>query len=457
MYLKESQTVELKREVGPSLCREIVAFANAEGGTVYVGVDDDGTVVGVDDPDATMRRIAQMAETNIEPDVRGYVEIREESLEGRAVVVVDVQEGGRKPYCIAQRGYVPAGVYVRVGTTCSHASHELIRSMILDADGVSFERQRCSERGLTFRDAEAVFGREGVAFGREQMRTLGVVDADGCFTNLGLLLSDQNPFEIRCAVYNGETPPVFLSRKEFAGSVLRQIDDVLAYFDIVNNVSSRFAGYRRADLHDYPPAVLREALLNCVVHRDYAYDGPTILNFYPDRARFVSIGGLVKGLTIDDAQHGVSATRNPKLASVLYRLRLVEGYGTGLQTIMASYEHGGLEPVFDAAPNSFVAVLPNVNYGAPASRTASVGAVCVKRPPMVSEADVTLKGSREEALLDLAVRRPSFSRSEAEEYLCAGRDATLAVLNKLLASGKIEKCGNTRATRYRLAGACEGC
>ena len=53
-------------------------------------------------------------------------------------------------------------------------------------------------------------------------------------------------FEIRCAVYNGEAPPVFLSRKEFSGSALKQIDDVLAYFDIVNQVSSRPDGYRRA-------------------------------------------------------------------------------------------------------------------------------------------------------------------------------------------------------------------
>lgn len=450
MDLRESQTVELKREVTDRFCREVVAFANAEGGCIYVGVDDDGTVVGVDDSDAVIRRIVGMLETNIEPDVRRYVTVREELHEGRPIVLVEIQEGDRKPYCIAQKGYVSAGVYVRMGTVCAHASSELIRSMILDSDGDSFEGQRCREQGLTFEDAARSFGRANVSFGREQMRSLGLIGQDGGYTHLALLLSDQNPFELRCAVYNGETPPVFLSRKEFGGSILKQIDDALAYFELVDKVSSGFDGYHRVDRRDYPLASLREALLNCVAHRDYGYSGPTLLSFYPDRAQFVSIGGLLKGFTVDDIQCGVSATRNPRLAAVLYRLRLVEGYGTGLQTIYTSYDHTGREPIVDVAPNSFVVVLPNLNYGIPTDAGASVGAVCTKRPMTVIEREVTLRGTREDALLDLAARHPNFSRKDAEEYLCAGRDATLAVLNKLLLDGRLVKCGNTRATRYRL-------
>ncbi len=192
--------------------------------------------------------------------------------------------------------------------------------------------------------------------------------------------------------------------------------------------------------------------MNCVVHRDYGYDGPVLLNFYPDRAQFVSLGGLLKGLTVDDIQRGVSATRNRRLAEVLYRLRLVEGYGTGLQTMFASYEHTGREPIVDVAPNSFIVVLPNLNYGIPSERRASVGAACAKRPVTVVEREVTLRSSREDALLDLAEMRPDFSRKDAEEYLCAGRDATLAVLNKMVADGRLAKCGNTRATRYCLPG-----
>lgn len=120
--------------------------------------------------------------------------------------------------------------------------------------------------------------------------------------------------------------------------------------------------------------------------------------------------------------------------------------------MFASYEHTGREPIVDVAPNSFVAVLPNLNYGMPAEKGTSVGAVCVRRPVTVVERDITLRSSREDALMDLAQARPDFSRKDAEEYLCAGRDATLAVLNKLVADGRLAKCGNTRATRYCLPG-----
>lgn len=447
----ESQTVEFKREVCANFCREVVAFANSEGGTIYVGVEDNGDVCGVDDADAAMLRIAGMIESNVEPDVRRYVHIQAKEIEGKTVVSVEVEEGDRKPYCIAQKGYTPAGIYIRMGTSCSHASNELIRAMILDSDGSAFEGQRCREQGLTFTETAAAFERACIPFGPENMRSLGIRDPDGCFTNLGLLLSDQNPFEVRCAVYDDQTPPVFLSRKEFSGSVLKQIDDVLDYFDLINKVSSRFEGYRRADRRDYPPASLREAFLNCMVHRDYGYNGPVILNFYPDRAQFVSIGGLVKGLTVEDVQHGVSSMRNPRLGVILYRLRLIEGYGTGLPTILASYDHTGCEPILDPAPNSFVVALPNLNYGRPTERNTGVGAACVRRPYVLREAVISLRASKEDALVELARNVDEFSRQDAEEYLSAGRDAVLAAINRLISNGVLEKCGNTRATRYRLA------
>ena len=79
--------------------------------------------------------------------------------------------------------------------------------------------------------------------------------------------------------------------------------------------------------------------------------------------QFVSICRLVKGLTVDDVQHGVSSMRNPRLGTILYRLRLIEGYGTGLPTILASYDHTGCEPILDPPPNSFAVALPNLNFG----------------------------------------------------------------------------------------------
>ena len=79
---------------------------------------------------------------------------------------------------------------------------------------------------------------------------------------------------------------------------------------------------------------MREALLNAVVHRDYDYSGSIIINIYDDRMEFISLGGLVKGLTLQDIQSGASQPRNMVIANIFYRLDLIESYGTGIQKIM---------------------------------------------------------------------------------------------------------------------------
>lgn len=112
---------------------------------------------------------------------------------------------------------------------------------------------------------------------------------------------------------------------------------------------------------DYPEYAIREALLNAIVHRDYDYSGSIIINIFDDRIEFVSIGGLVKGITLADILHGVSQSRNMVLANIFYRLKLVESYGTGIQRIMQSYS-GNSSPSFLTEASSFVTILPNQNY-----------------------------------------------------------------------------------------------
>ncbi len=448
----ESETLEFKREVTKTFCREIVAFLNTRGGRILVGIDDDGTVLGVRDPDAEMRRIVDMAVNDVCPEIREFLSLSVIEVEGFDVVEVTVEEGDRKPYCIAQKGFIPAGVYVRCGSSNTHASVELIRSMILESDGAAYEERRCANQDLTFTRAAEEFRKAEIEFGPAQQRTLGLTTSEGRYTNLALLLSDQNPFSIRCAVFNDTRGLEFQSRKEFDGSLLAQIDSVLDYLDLTNRTCNKYEGARRIDRRDYPLQALREAILNSVVHRDYDCDGPVLIRVYLDRMEIVSLGGLVRGITMEDLGYGVSVSRNPKLAQVLYRLRLVEGYGLGIQTIYAVYSGHHTEPVFDAAPNTFVAILPNLNYGLPTTRYASIGAK-TRKPPVKVETAIAVPGcvGREDALLSLASSTDSFTRSQASQLLATGRDATLAVLNKMVREGKLVKTGSTKAVRYALA------
>ena len=117
------------------------------------------------------------------------------------------------------------------------------------------------EQNLTFEYAVKVFEDKGVLFGETQRQSLGLIRADGRYSNLALLLSDQCPYSIKAAIFQGTTKEIFKDRKEFSGSVFKQIDDVLAYLNVYNKIASTFEGLYRIDHPDYPEVVLRESII----------------------------------------------------------------------------------------------------------------------------------------------------------------------------------------------------
>ena len=117
----------------------------------------------------------------------------------------------------------------------------------------------------------------------------------------------------------------------------------------------------RIDNRDYPEVAVREALLNCLVHRDYGYSSSILISMYEDRLEFTSIGGLVTGVTLEDVMMGISVCRNKRLANVFYRLELIEAYGTGIQKIMNAYQDQFIKPEIKVSNNVFKIILPNTN------------------------------------------------------------------------------------------------
>jgi ATP-dependent DNA helicase RecG len=237
--------------------------------------------------------------------------------------------------------------------------------MIKLADGDKFEAARSLTQELTFREAAEDFGRCGVALAEGQMRTLGIIGADGLYTNLGLLLSDQCTHTIKFAVFSGTKKGAFRTRKEIEGSVLRQMRSAFDFLSLSNNLAATFSGLDRVEQYDYPEMAVREAMLNAIVHRDYGFSGSIIVNLYDDRIEFVSLGGLVPGLRAEDLFVGVSQPRNEKLANVFYRLKHIETYGMGLRLIMQYYEHFEVKPEITATHGAFMLTLPNMNHARP--------------------------------------------------------------------------------------------
>ena len=362
MTFVETLTIELKRQLTPSLTKEIVAFANTEGGTVYIGVEDDGNVIGVPEAAAVEEAVNNMIHDAIEPDLTMFAEAHVERFEDVDIVVVHVHSGPDKPYCIAGKGLRPEGVFVRRGTSAQPLAFDGIRRMLRETGGGSFEDERSLEQGLTFREAQAVFDRNAMAFGDAQKRTLGLTAPDGFYTNLGYLASDQCELGIKLARFQGRRKERLQTRREFSGSVLAQALDALDALDMLNNLTGEFDGSpARRDQRDYPPEALREALYNAMVHRDYSVPAAIHVNMYDDRCEVLSPGGLPQGAHWTGALAGVSVPRNVKLAALFYRLQWIEAYGLGMYKIFGSYEGTGLVPEVEFLEGAVKVVLPNLN------------------------------------------------------------------------------------------------
>ena len=202
-------------------------------------------------------------------------------------------------------------------------------------------------------------------FGDNQKRTLGIIGADGLYTNLGLLLSDQCTHTVKFAVFNGTKKGDFKTRKEIEGSVIKQMRVAFDFLSLSNNLAATFEGLDRIEQYDYPEEAVREATLNALIHRDYGFSGSIIANLYDDRIEFVSLGGLMPGLVTEDLFIGVSQPRNEKLANVFYRLKHIEAYGTGLRRIIQCYEDFEVKPEIQATHGAFMLTLPNMNYARP--------------------------------------------------------------------------------------------
>ena len=436
----ENKTTEFKREYIDDIKYTVVAFANTEGGKIYIGMSDDGSVYGVENTDATILRITNMIRDSIRPDITMFTECAVEAIEGMPVVVLTVQRGTARPYYLAGKGIRPEGVYVRQNASSVPASETAILNMIKETSGDRYEDARSINQQLTFEKAENYFAKHNLPFGDQQKRTLNIIGPDGTYTNLGMLLSDQCIHTIKLAVFDGSKKSVFRDRKELSGSLLTQLEDAYFFIDQFNHTRAEFEGLDRIDKRDYPSEALREALLNAITHRDYSFSGSTLISIFDDRIEFVTIGGLVRGLTFDDIMLGVSALRNQNLANVFYRLKLIEAYGTGILKINESYAECAVKPQFEVTDNAFKITLPNINY---------VG----KRKDVTTTAPskVTDKAERQEILLRLAEKQGYIVRKDVEAELKVSQATAILILRDMVEKGLLIKEGSGKQQKYRIA------
>ncbi len=440
MYV-ENKTTELKREYVDDIKNTIIAFANCDGGKLYIGINDDGTICGVSDVDGTLLRVTNALRDSVRPDITMFTECSNMTIDNKNVVCVSVQRGTARPYYLHGKGIRPEGVYVRQGASTVPASDAAILGMIKETSGDSYEVARSINQQLTFEHTNAYFRKRELDFGRAQMKTLHLIGNDDAYTNLAFLLSEQCSHTIKMAVFEGDKKSVFKDRKELTGSLLEQLEEAYDYIDRYNRTRAEFSGLDRIDRRDYPVEAVREALLNAIVHRDYAFSGSTLISIFENRMEFLTIGGLVKGISLDDVHLGVSALRNQNLANVFYRLKLIEAYGTGIMKINESYDEYPIKPEIETSSNAFKITLPNVNF----QREQQVS--CNK--PNIERKNISSKQKeRIEQALTLSRKNGFIVRKDLERELGISQATAITLLREMTAAGFLVKQGTGKNLRY---------
>ena len=429
---KESIHLELKKEYVKDILKTVIAFANTSGGKIYIGIDDDGKVLGVQKLDTDILKLSNSIRDSIKPDITLFTSILVEKIDGKDVIVVDVQKGASSPYYLTDKGIRPSGVYVRQGASSVPATDSSILKMIRDTDGDNFEELRSLNQNLDFVFLKKEFEDANIKLEHSQMRTFNIIDEDGLYTNLGLLLSEQCPHTIKAAVFEGSTKEIFKDRFEFSGSLLKQMKDVYSFLNRYNRTNSEITGLKRTDTREYPEIAIREALLNSIVHKEYSYSSSTLISVFDDKIEIVTIGGLTKGLNEDDIMLGVSILRNRNLANIFYRLKLIEAYGTGIPKIIESYNEYNVKPKIEISSNAFKITLPNT-----------------LKEKSSSKLEKNLS-DKEYLIVNMLKENEYIKRTDIEKNLSISSSMAIKLLRNMVDNLVIEKIGNGKNVIYRL-------
>lgn len=410
----EDSRTEYKSGFTDSIAKAVVAFSNSGGGSVFLGIDDSGNVVGLDNADEIARRCVQMIHDDVRPDVTNTSMVDVIRLEGKNLVSIMVADGPRKPYYLRSKGFRAEGVYLRQGPASVPVTEEQFNTMVRNVRSQTFESVNSLIQNLTFTYAENVFQKAGLPFDDVHKKQLGLIDAAG-FTNLGYLLSDQCEFEIKAAAFNDDGRSGFTDRQEIRGSLLKQFDDAYSFIRRHMTVSSEIVGIRRVDHEEYPEQAVREILLNGIIHRDYNSVGNTLISVYEDRLEIASPGTLVEDIPESDLMKGASFPRNRRLSEIFYRLGLVEAYGTGIPRVMRLYAASERKPVFDISRSMF-------------------------RVTLFSGGTTDFDSIDEDDL---------FTRVDFEKRYNVSKSTATSIINQMMADNKIVRLGSGKNTVYR--------
>ena len=357
----ESNRVEFKRELNDSLEKEVVGFLNySEGGEIYIGIDDDGEVKGIENADDTQKRIVDRIKNNIFPSTMGLFDVITFIKEGLDIIKITISSGPDKPYYIKKYGMSPNGCLIRVGTTVQQMTVEMIDSLYSKRIRNSLGKLASPRQDLTFKQLKIYYEENGYDLNDKFLSNLELYTEDNKFNYAAYLLADENGISMKVAKYSGTDKVDLIENAEFGYcSLIKATENILSRLDIENITKAEITATLRKEKRLVDPTALREAVVNAIIHNDYSNGIPPVFEIFSDRFVITSSGGLPQELNQEEFFEGISAPRNKELMRVFKDVKLVEQLGSGIQRILKAYDRN----IFSFSPNFLKVSFPAENVG----------------------------------------------------------------------------------------------
>lgn len=340
MQNTETNRIENKEQLNEDFEQEVIAFLNyKEGGIIYVGINKNGQVVGVENTDLTQLQIKDRIKNNIQPSTLGLFDVTVETIDNKEVIKVIISSGTEKPYYLRKKGRTPEGCYIRVGSSKERMTERMIDDMYARRIKNTLKEIDSPRQELTFNQLKIYYEEHGLKLNDNFLQNLDLLTSEGKYNYNAFLLADENTVSIKLVRYLGTNKLELLENLEFGNRCLiTTTQRILDRLDVENTTYAKIEYFGRKEQEKIDSKALKEAVINAIVHNDYSYGNSPIIELYSDRIEITSAGGLPQELSQEEFLEGVTAPRNKELIRVFKDVDLIENIGSGVLRILDAYD-----------------------------------------------------------------------------------------------------------------------
>ena len=425
--------IEYKDKVTNKLYREVIAFANGSGGKLKIGISDDQSIIGLENPLADENALYDQLSEMVEP--MPLIEVYQQHLDGQVFLEVTVKATDhvyRKRGTLFEEIYVRSGSKKRLLKTVEEV-HRFIRMRQLDEtenaqtnntfraeDFSEFVDFVQSQPNVSPSLTNISDNLEGVLASYNAIRWN---NGEFVLTQLGTWLANSSQTRSVLLQYSGDRSTSFCQQaSDFSGSIVTQFSRIMAILKTVQPL--------------YPNNLIQECIVNAFVHRDYTVQGDVSIVIFASRVEVSSPGTLVEGLSIESVKKGArTVRRNPLLHALFVDLGLTEGRGNGIRRVLESYNDGDDKPKISIQKDSVIMKLPRREK--------------VEKP--MKDAKVLKDMTHEEAIKEYLLEHKQAKNIDFQQILGVSPSRVTQIVREMVTKQLLVATGERKGRTYTLS------